>query len=85
MSEIRKVVSEVITQHRDKLPHSADEITKQVDEKLAAIGWRGARQDWDETRNDSSCAPGVSTRICHKVNHGDGTSSETWCDAWHCI
>jgi hypothetical protein len=85
MSDIQKAVSDIIDQNRSQLPHSASQITTQVDAGLTAIAPRAAREDWPETQHDSACTSGLSTRTCHRVNNGDGTYSETWCDNWTCV
>jgi hypothetical protein len=66
--------------------NSAAEIAAAIEAALERAGIKGRPlESWTEQRNDSSCTSGVAVRTCYRVNHGDGTYSETWCDPWHCF
>jgi hypothetical protein len=81
MNNVIRIVSDILEQKSSK---SAEEIAQLVDDQLASIGVSRVREEWTETKNDSSCSSCVAVRTCYRVNHGDGTYSKEWCGDWHC-
>jgi hypothetical protein len=84
MSNITNTISEVL---KDKSGKSYTEVMTLVEEALSALNMQRALETWQETRINPDCknAGNIEARTCHKVDHGDGTYSETWCDTWHCL
>lgn len=84
MSDIRDKVSALIAEYRDRLPDAAHELADRVSEALGGPHAK-VREQWNETRTDNDCPSGAAGRTCYRVNHGDGSYSETWCDGWSCL
>jgi hypothetical protein len=81
--KLLKLVSDALNANINK---ESAAIVKAIESELEKAGIKGRPlETWTEERYDSTCASGVASRTCHRVNHGDGTYSETWCSGWACI
>ncbi len=82
MSEVLKAVAKAKAATQGQ---PAKDVAAAVSEELHKAGQIRQLEHWSEQRHNASCPSGVEARTCYRVNHGDGTYSEPWCDGWFCF